>query len=535
MANETRVNIKHLLGDLRDGYATPLEEIIITELIANALDSKAHTIAITVDRATRCLSCVDDGEGMKRSALREYHNIATSGKSRGAGIGFAGVGAKLSLLLAERVITESKGGRGSTSATEWSLSGPYRAPWKFIPSEERVPTPRGTSVSIYFNDEQSHLLDEEFVRKTIVRHFHPILDETIFTRVLKYFYRTKPQFFVNTREVGAPDDESDKHWFDVHVGNGKRPIGVGYIAYNETLGEVSGLLRYIFGKGGAEDMPSGLSISTFGKVIKGGWEWLGVLPKNHERLHGIVEIPALAEILTTDKSNFLSDATSLKKYYKYRRAIQEALAPVFAQLGETGDQSENPEKIAKPIARMISSVLTHMVSDFPELEGLIGSAREAVRGRPGAFEKHGASEKIEEAPNTNASLSDAPAHDDVHKGGEADEQHKESHKRLPEGLRDEAARGRVRAPRAGLSVILAPINGGVEPVMGKIVDNVVTINTLHPAWKKARSRGLAEYHVLLSVALVLSEYLAEKSPQEFVSKFLQIWAEEKDAQGKLFV
>ena len=123
----------------------------------------------------------------------------------------------------------------------------------------------------------------------------------------------------------------------------------------------------------------------------------------------------------------------------------------------------------------------------------------------------------------------------MHKGGEADEQHKESHKRLPEGLRDEAARGRVRAPRAGLSVILAPINGGVEPVMGKIVDNVVTINTLHPAWKKARSRGLAEYHVLLSVALVLSEYLAEKSPQEFVSKFLQIWAEEKDSQGKLFV
>ncbi len=44
MINETRVNLKHLLEDIRDSYTSPLEEIILTELIANALDSKAVNI-----------------------------------------------------------------------------------------------------------------------------------------------------------------------------------------------------------------------------------------------------------------------------------------------------------------------------------------------------------------------------------------------------------------------------------------------------------------------------------------------------------
>lgn len=41
MANETRINLRHLLEDIRDGYALPIEEVIVTELTANALDSGA--------------------------------------------------------------------------------------------------------------------------------------------------------------------------------------------------------------------------------------------------------------------------------------------------------------------------------------------------------------------------------------------------------------------------------------------------------------------------------------------------------------
>ena len=35
---ETRVDLQHLLEDLRDAYTGPLEETILTEVVANALD-----------------------------------------------------------------------------------------------------------------------------------------------------------------------------------------------------------------------------------------------------------------------------------------------------------------------------------------------------------------------------------------------------------------------------------------------------------------------------------------------------------------
>src|SRR3989344_5552775 len=131
--NETRVNLKHLLEDIRDSYAYPVEEIVISELIANALDSGASLIKITTDNERKTLTVTDNGHGMRRPILREYHNIAAMTKERGRGIGFAGVGAKLSLLLAKSVNTETKGGYGSKCATLWRLAGETRAPWKFVP------------------------------------------------------------------------------------------------------------------------------------------------------------------------------------------------------------------------------------------------------------------------------------------------------------------------------------------------------------------------------------------------------------------
>ena len=38
---ETRVDLQHLLEDLRDAYPGALEETILTEIVANALDSGA--------------------------------------------------------------------------------------------------------------------------------------------------------------------------------------------------------------------------------------------------------------------------------------------------------------------------------------------------------------------------------------------------------------------------------------------------------------------------------------------------------------
>ena len=89
---ETRVDLYHLLEDLRDAYPGSLEETILTEIISNSLDSGAARVVLTADPGQRVLTVVDNGSGMKRRELSRFHDLAASTKTRGRGIGFAGVG-----------------------------------------------------------------------------------------------------------------------------------------------------------------------------------------------------------------------------------------------------------------------------------------------------------------------------------------------------------------------------------------------------------------------------------------------------------
>jgi hypothetical protein len=72
---ETRVDLLHLLEDLRDAYPGTPEETLITEIVANSLDSGARTIALATDPAARTLTIVDDGRGMRRRELARYQRI----------------------------------------------------------------------------------------------------------------------------------------------------------------------------------------------------------------------------------------------------------------------------------------------------------------------------------------------------------------------------------------------------------------------------------------------------------------------------
>ena len=118
---ETRVDLTHLLEDLRDAYPGALEETILTEIVANSLDSGASRITLVTDPVAATLTALDDGSGMIRRDLRHFHDLAASTKARGQGIGFAGVGIKLGLLACEEVVTETR--RASHHvATSWHLA-----------------------------------------------------------------------------------------------------------------------------------------------------------------------------------------------------------------------------------------------------------------------------------------------------------------------------------------------------------------------------------------------------------------------------
>lgn len=89
---ETRVDLQHLLEDLRDACTGSLEETILTEVVANALDSGATRVRLLTGAVSATLTVIDDGRGMQRRELARYHDVATSTKRRGEGIGFAGRG-----------------------------------------------------------------------------------------------------------------------------------------------------------------------------------------------------------------------------------------------------------------------------------------------------------------------------------------------------------------------------------------------------------------------------------------------------------
>jgi hypothetical protein len=152
---ETRVDLEHLLEDIRDAYPGSLEETIVTEIVANSLDSGATQIRLEAHPSDATLLVVDDGSGMARRELARYHDIAASSKGRGEGIGFAGVGIKLGILASEEVFTETR--RGKTHvATSWRLASRHKAPWRWVEPEGLVSV-RGTAVRLRLRNPLSPL------------------------------------------------------------------------------------------------------------------------------------------------------------------------------------------------------------------------------------------------------------------------------------------------------------------------------------------------------------------------------------------
>jgi len=336
---ETRVDLLHLLEDLRDAYPGALEETILTEIVANSLDSGARRIQLAADAATAGLVVVDDGSGMRRRELARYHDIASSAKTRGQGIGFAGVGIKLGLLVCEEVLTETR--RGKTHvATRWHLASRHRAPWKWIPPLGMV-AERGTAVRLRLRNPLSPLLDAGFVEAVLRRHYQPLF-APFFAPVLVPWYPRGVTVEVNGRALEPEEVALETAPLEIRAARKRKPSALGY------------LMR------APEPLPEerrGLAISTLGKVIKHGWDWLGVTPAAPERIGGLIEVPALAECLTLNKADFVRVGPRGATYLAYRKLLQEAVSRQLAAWGDVRDQAEESRRrVARPVERDLERV-----------------------------------------------------------------------------------------------------------------------------------------------------------------------------------
>ena len=504
---ETRVNLKHLLEDIRDSYPYPLEEAIITELIANALDSGASEIRFLTIPEHGTLSVVDNGNGMTHRNFEEYHDIASTTKIRGKGIGFAGVGVKLALLVSREVITETKSG-SFHKATQWKIDSSQRALWQYIKPNGLVNSKNGTAVSIILKKNDSELLRNSFIENVIKEHFYPILDNEFMDNILKdVVYKKGVTFLINDRRITLPEAKNVilSTFFLVKLGRRSKLAGIGFL--NKCKEELP------------EDQ-RGMAISTYGKIIKQGWDWIGIVPKNPKHLTGIIEIPNLSEILTTNKADFLKDTNSLKKYYRYRKAVQEAINPILQVYGEVSAPREKTENGLKPLENEIERILGNLLNDFPELSPLLGTGRtgESVKGI---------------IPDSEAPLIGRDAEEEVItriQGSSSRESGIEAIEGDIPGERivvsDEPIKpGREhsgRRKRPGLMISF--LNNSNSDELGWLTENTICINKGHPAYRKVIDTEAEKYHIVLSVSWVLSSYLQdEKSPQAFINRFLSSW------------
>lgn len=511
---ETRVDLLHLLEDLRDAYPGALEETILTEILANALDSGASRISITTDTAGASLAISDNGSGMPRHELRRYHDLATSTKTRGQGIGFAGVGIKLALLACKEVITETR--RGATHvATQWHLAARHKAPWRWMPPPGLVDT-QGTAVKLCLSDTFSPLTDPGYVEAAVRKHFMPLLDPAFDAMMLAVHGRAI-SFEVNGQTLDKTVcSAAEIAPLEIYMGRKRKPQAFGYL-YREPVP--------------VPEEQRGIAISTYGKIIRAGWDWLGITPNASERIGGVIEVPALAASLTLNKGDFIRSGARGAAYLAYRKAIQENVLRQLTAWGDSNEQSEPPRPRAmRTLERDLERVLLDLSEGFPLLAALVEHRRggqkrlplgpKAADGEPGLAGainaqagiggSNGAPPSVPGdtgATNVPPSPDTAPAAPPP--GHTTD---------LPDVPR------KPRPMRLGLGVQFEERPDDRE--LGRLVESTVLINQAHPAYKRAAASRAEGYHIALTVALALAPLTVEAAVEHgFITEFMARWGE----------
>jgi hypothetical protein len=507
---QTRVDLLHLLEDLRDAYPGSLEEVILTEILANSLDSGASRIVLSADPAQAALAIVDDGAGMKRRELARYHDVAASRKTRGEGIGFAGIGIKLGLLASEEVVTETRRGPVHV-ATRWGIASRHRAPWKWI-SPLGLVGEKGTAVCLRLRNPLSPLLDAGFLEATLRSHFRPLLDSD-FAEILEPQYPRGISFSVNGRALRP----------EARAGLESAPIRLRVARARKTsaAGEV---WRSTNGAPLPEGL-QGIAVSTFGKVIKRGWEWLGLFPARPEQSGGLIEAPALAQSLTLNKADFIRVGAKGAVYLVFRKAIQQAVGAQLSQWGDLPPDAERRDRRSRVLERDIESVLAHLSEEFPLLQSLVerhaGGQTKLPVGRPEARPE---ATLLAVAPPAAGPAASAEGAGEASPGGGPE---RGAEPPPIAEIRDVPVSARPLGRRPGRYGLALKFESRPEsPELARLAESTIWINEANPAYRRAAASRSDGYHAALGTALALAEVAVEPADaRHFVNAFLSRWGE----------
>ncbi|MBI3947791.1 MAG: ATP-binding protein [Armatimonadetes bacterium] len=500
--HQSNVNYRNLIADLADMYPYSIEEVVPVELVANALDAGATRIHLCYDERARVLTVEDDGRGMDARTFQEYHDFAAGLKARGTGIGFAGLGAKISFNVADRVITQTRS-RSFAGGSEWRLAEQGRLVWEELPPGGLSNC--GTRVEVHFGANSAPSYSSEDHLANLVRtHYLPLFD----TKFLDLYhklrrYSNKLRFFVNSQEV-HPVHLSEALALD-HVSEffptrGGKRYGYGILG-------VSGS-DYPLGPG-----VSGVQVCTHGKVVKSDLfdQFPGPIGP---RVFGLVEVPELITFLTTAKTDF-NRRGRCREFEQLYDPIRQHFKAWLRQIGVQQEEPAGADESAK-LEREISRIL----GAVPELADFFGSRTRTnvlLHSREGTAATSGVGSQLT-----------LPIGSGAGRGREGPEDEGQG----PEGRAlgqtetgGDTARPISRTSRRGPKITFVDAPQRLE--LAWVEGNNIAINAGHPAYIRSRSdAGERRLHCLFAIAGAVQRFLGTEGAAgdpTFVDRMMAAW------------
>jgi hypothetical protein len=376
----------------------------------------------------------------------------------------------------------------------------------------------------------SPLLESGFLETTLLQHYQPLFEES-FDEIFAQQYPAGVRFIINGREMARVSSPEGRAPLEIRLGRKRKPSARGYLVCQEAP---------------LPEERRAMAISTLGKVIKRGWDWLGFSPAEPERITGLIEVPGLAACLTLNKADFIRAGTRGAIYLAYRKAIQEAVSAQLALWGDRRDalREEARRRKTRPLERDLVAVLAEMAKEFPLLASLVEQQAGGQRRLPiSQVGGDGAARGLRAAALTAAVPPLGPVDSLALQGegtgrseeptvatvaepeGEATTQNRAAP--AGGGVLGPGARGRRRPTRLGLTIQFE--SRPHDSNLARLVESTVWVNEAHPAYRRAVASRAEGYHIALSVAMALAPLAVEPAgAHAFVTAFLARWGEALD-------
>jgi hypothetical protein len=501
--HHSTVNFENFIRDLAEMYPFDVAEVVVVELIANCLDAKATIITVDFDASRRILVVQDNGRGMTAAEFEQYHDFAAGLKFRGTGIGFAGVGAKVSFNIADVVITETRG-NSFCGASRWYLQSKKHLVWEDIKPSVGV---QGTRVEVQFRSlaKIPYSSDTDLLA-ILKRHYLPLLDPKFLSLFYEklHWYRSSLCFVVNGHEIKpchiVPELIAEKTR-ELYPKIGNKRIGYGILGLAPQ--------EYPLGP----DM-CGLVLCTHGKTIKP--ELFNQFPGPlGPRIFGVVEVPDFVKFLTTSKTDFVRSGRHIA-FERLYGPVREEFKHWLREIGVDSREVTDTEEAAK-----LERELRKISEDMPELSQFFGFHTQTRIFEPSASGSE--SVILEEGAETTFPVGGGGGRGFTGPLGPGNGPGESA---LPDANGTSRARPISRKGRRGPRIGFAAASQ--RPELAWVDGNTVTINTAHACYIKAKSNSAARrVHNIYAIGTAIQRFLASGSDKPdllFVDRLMSAWA-----------